>query len=161
MLKLQRDRHTLWAQCWNYKEIGTLCGQIADVPKVSTIVLVMVIGTLLHRVVWQLNAKISEDHNTPSSRFLWNVYSYHVLYQITRYRREQNVDYLKCWYFVSQKDSCLQCYSTGQVGFPNARYVSELTCLMSFSFPQQSLCNWDRFRMQQDSEHNARAYVTP
>jgi hypothetical protein len=33
MLKLQRSGHTVWAECWNYKEVGTLCGQNAEITK--------------------------------------------------------------------------------------------------------------------------------
>ena len=43
MLKLQRGEHTLWAAGRSYKEVGTPCGQNADVPKISTVVLLIVI----------------------------------------------------------------------------------------------------------------------
>jgi hypothetical protein len=92
MLKLQRGGHTLWAECWSCKEVGTLCGQNAEVAKRWAHCVARMLklkcfphlywwlwfAALLHHVVWQLNARVSEDHNTPSSRFLWNVYSHHV-----------------------------------------------------------------------------------
>jgi hypothetical protein len=43
MLKLQRGEHTVWAAGRSYKDVSTPCGQNAEVTKVSTLVLLIVI----------------------------------------------------------------------------------------------------------------------